>query len=264
MASVDQNAKNLHSSLTNVARLYPSYADNSEEESPILTIRDWEAFAMETRQMTGARLLSYAPLLSEEDGRTEWEPYSVAQQSWIMESANAFYSDDPIVESIDPISPRIWLRGGNGQDMIDPGPAPYMPIWQTSPPPVKDTWLVNYNLAADKRVEDWIELQLEQNTTWSFLAEPVNHLFMGGDNFPADDKIEEPGSLAWIPVLQTLMSQEETLTGAIVADIPWSALLRNVSIGKKELSEQTWVVSYVHTMPRHFPRCYLRSKGNFL
>ena len=215
-----------------MARLYPSYADNSEEVSPVLTIRDFEAFAMEARQMTGARSLTYAPLLLTEDLRTEWEPYTVAQQSWIKESADTFYPDDPLVETIDPITPRIWLRDGNEQEMIDPGPAPYMPIWQVSPPPVKDTSLVNFNLAADKRVDDWIGLQLEQNTTWSFLSEPVD-LFVGHrDNYPTD-QIEEPGSLAWIPVLQTLMSQEETLAGAIVADVPWSTLLRNVSMGRK-------------------------------
>ena len=280
LATVNRNAQDLHSSLTNLARLYPSHADSSVTEmSPVLTVRDFEAFAMEARQMTGARVVSYAPLILSEPLRTEWEAYAIAEQSWIEQSASIFYPNETI-DPVQPISLRIWLRDGNGEEMIDPGPAPYVPIWQTSPPPVKDTTPINFNLGADTRIGDWIQLQLEQNTTWSFLTEPTDTMALFGEaNYPppAENAPIEPGSLAWIPVEETLLSTEDTLAGAIIADVPWSSLLRNVCIQCKlccwELqqdgstcahSDPCPFLTHFHGLVCSYCRCSLRNKVNFL
>ena len=250
LASVDRNAQLLHSSLTSLAQLYPSYADGTPQDASrtmFLTLRDWEAFARQARDMTGARMIAYAPLLLQEDVRPDWEAYAVAEQSWIRESASTF--DDPDVttlpETIEPIRPSIWLRDGSGQSIIDPGPTPYLPMWQVSPPPVHDTTPINFNFASDKRIDDWIELQLDQNTTWSFLSEPWNAGFVFGlENYPPEQR-NEPGSLAWIPMVDSLVTAEKTLAGAIVADVPWSALLRHVSTRGKGVVIHVWLEKLV-------------------
>ena len=228
LAAVDRNANQLHASLENLARLFPSHADSSDETSPLLTVRDFEAFAMATREVTGAQLIAYAPFVLDDTTRVSWEEYSVAEQSWIESSA--LFHPDFDVENIDTINPRIWLRDANRNPVVDPGPAPYVPIWQVSPPP-SDTNLINFNLASSEEVEEWIFLQEYQNNSWSYLSQPMDVFALFGEaNYPEED-LSEPASLAWVPVAHSLLSSDEDdeVAGAIVADVRWSTLLRDVS-----------------------------------
>lgn len=231
LKDVDRNTKHMHASLENLGRLYPSHADSSEEEvSPLLTVRDFEGFAMSVREMTGVRHIAYVPFILDEATRFDWEFYTLMHQSWIETSAATFHPDWP-TENVQVINPRIWLRDAVGNGIVDPGPTPYAPLWQVSPPPVADTSVINFNMASDRSVGEWISLQLNQSTSWSFLSQPVNTSSIfgtGNDNKPDDS--DEPTSLAWIPVTESLSSPESPVAGAIVANVPWTTLLRNVSI----------------------------------
>ena len=227
LANVNRNTKQTHAALENLARLFPAHADSSEELSPFLTVPAFESFAQTARAMTGARLIAYTPFIVDEEARNQWESYSIAEQSWTTSAAVMPGSN---VATTKNINPHIWIRDATGSDISDPGPAPYAPIWQVSPPP-SDTKFINYNLASDRGVEDWISLQFEQNATWSFLSQPVDaSSIFGNENYSENDMSGEPTSLAWIPVEETLLSSTERVSGAIVADIPWTALLRNVSL----------------------------------
>jgi hypothetical protein len=218
----------MHASLENLARMFPSHAESSAEDSPFLTINDFEVFAMSARDTTWVKTVLYAPFILDNESRSQWETYSVSKQSWIVQSA-AFHPDFDWTDVKD-ISPRIWLRDGNGFYAADPGPGPYVPIWQVSPPP-SDTFLINFNLASEEYVEEWINLQEFQNDTWSFLSPPVNaSTLFGGDHYHEEDLIE-PVSLAWFPVMPNLLLSEDDdePSGAFVADVRWTTLMRDVS-----------------------------------
>lgn len=209
--------------------MYPSHAESSAEDSPFLTLNDFEAFAMPIREMTGLKSILYAPFILDDQSRPQWEAYSVSEQSWIVHSA-AFHPDFDIT-NIQDISPRIWIRDGNEFYASDPGPGPYVPIWQVSPPP-SDTFLINFNLASEEYVEEWIVLQEYQNDTWSFLSPPVNaSALFGGEHYHEEEDVSEPASLAWLPVMPSLLLSEDDdePSGAIVADVRWTALMRDVS-----------------------------------
>lgn len=214
--------------------MYPSHAETTAEMSPLLTIQDFEDFASATRELTGARFVAYCPLIWDDLTRMAWEGYSVAEQSWMER-----YAHNAVLE---PISPRIWLRDGNDDGLVDPGPAPYAPLWQVSPVPVTDTSMINFNMASDPRVEEWMMTQLEQNTSWSFLSQPDYRFLWSSSALPSGEEAG-PTSLAWIPILErsdsaipdSALDEEEgpQVSGALVADMPWTALLRNVSVMKQ-------------------------------
>lgn len=218
--AVDRNTVRTHAALSNLAQLFPSHADSTEEISPFLTVQDFDDFAAVSRELSGARAVSYCPFIWDETSRTLWEGYSVAEQSWMERRTGAV---------LEAIPARIWLRDENGVRMIDPGPAPYAPLWQMSPIPVADTSMINFNMASDSRVEEWMTMQLEQNTSWSFLSQPDYHSILA----PSSGESVEPTSLAWIPVLESRFEtenyEEPQVSGALVVDLPWTAILSNVS-----------------------------------
>jgi len=219
LAAVDRNTALAHASLSNLARLFPSHADSTEEMAPFLTVQEFDDFAAVSREITGARSVSYCPFIWDELARTSWEGYSVTEQSWMERSTDAV---------LEPIPNRIWLRDGNGVRMVDPGPAPYAPLWQVSPIPVGDTSMINFNMASDASVEEWITVQLEQNTSWSILTRPGYHSMLA----PSSEQLVEPTSLAWIPVLESRSAMENVdepqVSGALVADLAWTTILSNV------------------------------------
>ena len=220
LAAVDRNTVRTHAALSNLAQLFPSHADGTEEMSPFLTVQDFDEFAAVSRELSGARSVSYCPFIWDERARMSWEQYSVAEQSWMESTTDAV---------LEPIPPRIWLSDGNGVGMVDPGPAPYAPLWQVSPIPVTDTSMINFNMASDARVVEWMTVQLEQNTSWSFLSQPGYHSIL----VPSSGELVEPTSLAWIPVLESRFAmesdEEPQVSGALVADMPWTTILSNVS-----------------------------------
>lgn len=283
--AVNRNTASTHASLDNLARLFASQAhrvssaatataaDDAVVVTPMITVHDFEGFAMAARDQTGARVIAYTPFIgntpqdqndaenataaiagANDEARMEWEAYAMAEQGWIQTAA-AFYPSSSTSNNVQPIKPRIWLLDGNGDAMEDPTTGPYAPIWQRSPPPpIDNTSIVNFNLASDALVKEWMDVQLKySNDTWSFLTAPIwsSDSLLGATTTTTtttdgEQDIEKaPTSLALIPVAQSLYSRDDPVTGAIVADIPWSSFFRNVSTPTALVTDLVLFVRFV-------------------
>jgi hypothetical protein len=225
LAAVDRNSAHVHDSLHTVALLYPAQADSTPEDSPLVTVLNFEVFAQVARTATGAPVMAYTPFVWDDDARSKWLSYSERMQGW-LEYAAAF---DPALDArtLEPIKTNLWLRNGNGNGvaMTDPGPGPYAPVWQVSPP---DPAIVNFNLASDISVEAWMGAQVN-GTSFSFLSEPIFATALLGVSSEQVQDNPVPTSLAILPVAAGLLEPPQDVTGALVAVIPWTTFFENVS-----------------------------------
>lgn len=62
-------------------------SENPNNKLPFLTLNNFEVLGMHSTVATGARSVSYSPLISNGE-LTEWETYSVNNQQWIQKSLN--------------------------------------------------------------------------------------------------------------------------------------------------------------------------------
>jgi hypothetical protein len=223
LAAVDRNSAHVQDSLHTVALLYPTQADSTPEDSPLVTLPNFEVFAQAARTATGAPIMAYTPFVWDDDARSKWQSYSEREQGWLKYAA-AF---DPALDAttLEPIKTNLWLRNGNGVAMTDPGPDPYAPVWQVSPP---DPGIVNFNLASDISVEAWMGAQVN-GTSFSFLSEPIFATALLGVNSEQVQDNPVPTSLAILPVAASLLEPPQDVTGALVAVIPWTTFFENVS-----------------------------------
>ncbi|GKY91565.1 hypothetical protein MPSEU_000128400 [Mayamaea pseudoterrestris] len=82
----------------------------------------------------GLQVVSYAPIIEMRDSGNEWANYSMANDLWIEESFELADLESPADTST---TPYIWF----GKDVDGTSipsifrPTPFVPLWQTSPPP---------------------------------------------------------------------------------------------------------------------------------
>eukprot|EP00522_Entomoneis_paludosa_P005423 CAMPEP_0172473434 /NCGR_PEP_ID=MMETSP1065-20121228/68853_1 /TAXON_ID=265537 /ORGANISM="Amphiprora paludosa, Strain CCMP125" /LENGTH=1226 /DNA_ID=CAMNT_0013231609 /DNA_START=188 /DNA_END=3868 /DNA_ORIENTATION=+ len=236
---VHANTASLQEHLQSLALLFPSRADNTIEESPQVTVADFEAFAMATRENTGAATIVYSPWLATDVDRDDWGWYS---ESHVMTWLRQAYAIHPELETVpeDIRASYVWHYINESPPNVekDPGPGPYAAAYQVSPPPTTND-LVNFNLAS---VEFYFKAAETTNvTTVSLLTEPVNMAGLYGSSFrPAEGHESDPHSMAIVPVPASLMvtpaaeladgevPPSEMVTGHLSAAIPWTSLFENI------------------------------------
>jgi len=76
-----------------MASLYPAMAHQTQATLPRLTIEDFEAFGVGTRDIGRFEFVTYAPLLKSHDDLMVWNAYSANSTEWI-EHGREFNHDD--------------------------------------------------------------------------------------------------------------------------------------------------------------------------
>lgn len=126
--------------------------DEEEDSWPLVTIPHFEQRGDLNNKLTLGLAMVLSPVVPLLE-REAWEEYATANQGWIQEglSVENDYHEGrseamaaPGYE-LESISFPIWHYGLNGEEVVERGPGPYLPVWQMAPAPFNST-IVNFNL----------------------------------------------------------------------------------------------------------------------
>jgi class 3 adenylate cyclase len=133
-------------------------AENLGAAWPMVAISDFEVQGANIRSRTGLLSVMLIPFVTQLE-RTSWEAYAVENRGWIqvgvdyedeisdMTSSRKLETLPPReeLEFIDGVGTKIFHLTTTSGAVIQDGPGPFYPIWQTSPA-IPDTEIVNFNV----------------------------------------------------------------------------------------------------------------------
>jgi len=133
-------------------------ARDSADGFPFVTVPHFEILGSHVRAISRVEMFAFVPLITEEQ-RVAWQTYADQQQGWVAESRDfavsrarahgtAGAAEEPMYMA-EPIVPFIYQQNETGHVVPAPGPGPYAPIWQVSPPPFHTDLVINYNMMAE-------------------------------------------------------------------------------------------------------------------
>ncbi|KAL7572962.1 hypothetical protein ACA910_007464 [Epithemia clementina (nom. ined.)] len=205
-ATADTLAQTAAANQTNNNNETTTITSNSSTSSssslfPFVTIPNFEFTAGFVRQVTGLELVLYCPLVVTEDDREAWNNYSVthatdwmsASQAWLSLQQQGQQQEEARASGFVPattsstetanITPFVYVPSTDdddtGENRIQPATtSPYLPIWQTSPPP-NSPRLINYNVMEDALMQRYFSILqtmsvTEKNDGVLLLTEDVN------------------------------------------------------------------------------------------
>jgi hypothetical protein len=215
----NQNAKNIFGVLGIFSTLISSSARHDNATWPLFTLPDFEFFGKGSRELSGALLLAFTPLVANST-RAAWEEYSVANQGWIQEGLEVLGKAAP--QSTRGISADIYQKTTRA-NVAEIELPQYSPVWQLSPAP-SDPSLVNFNLFNEPTYQRLVEFAIF--TRQSAISEVLDTEQLFGTAAPQKGK--DPQSIIVLPVFSQTGDSSSDIIGHIVAVIPWGLFFQDV------------------------------------
>ena len=221
----NQNAANIFGVLHIFSALLPSSAANDNATWPLYTLPDFEHFGSSARELSGALLLAFSPLV-EHSKREAWENYSLGHQDWITDGlhvlGNEYYQPgvNRPPRSITPFIYRKTTRSFIPESMEH---ETYSPVWQMSPAP-KETSVINFNLFNQPTFRRLVQFAIF--TRQAAISEVIDTELLFGTSAP--QKGDDPQSILVLPVFEEVGNVDSTIVGHVIAVIPWGLFFQNV------------------------------------
>jgi hypothetical protein len=215
----NQNAKNIFGVLGIFSTLISSSARQNNATWPLFTLPDFELFGKDARELSGALLLAFTPLVTN-SSRAAWAEYSVENQGWIQEGLEVLGKAAP--ESTRGIWPDIYQKTTRA-NVAEIDLPQYSPVWQLSPAP-SDPSLVNFNLFNEPTYQRLVEFAIF--TRQSAISEVLDTEQLFGTAAPQKGK--DPQSIIVLPVFSQTGDPSSDIIGHIVAVIPWGLFFQDV------------------------------------
>lgn len=201
--------------------LYPSWADETGGTLPFVSLKDFEAFALGSRMLTGAAFVGFTPFLMNDDMRIQWENYSVVNQDWILQGQ---MPPGASLASLSEVPAKIWKYSSSGDPIVDLDGAPYSPSWQMSPSP-QNASIVNLNFNSCPDLAGL--LQYTTTTGQPALSKPLD-LKGAPCSTSLSLETDEPISIMVQPVFDDFNPAVAKVIGHLVVTMPWKAQLQGV------------------------------------
>jgi hypothetical protein len=244
---------------------FTAFAQEINSTWPFVTMNDFQERAASTRSLSGAYKVEILPIVTDQD-RAEWEAYSVANKDWLdqgrayqskyhigassrhlqLQSGDAVTGNVVLnftagASSISNISNRIFTLDSNSKVVVDPGPGPYYPVWQSSPILPEPRDMVNYNVETNSAYGPYIKKSAETGQIsigGLDTAEPGNitnpglltSFFAYLLSFDAGKWVDyngEPMSSVYIPVFDSFEDNRKTVA-VLLAVIKWRSYFENI------------------------------------
>ncbi|CAB9510830.1 Receptor-type guanylate cyclase gcy [Seminavis robusta] len=138
--------------------------ESTSQAWPFVTVSHFEVRGENTRLETRTEIFAFAPLVENETAKTLWNNYSVSNQDWLLDSYERATIAHPGAykfeeSSTAQIEPEVYRVEGNWQfwpEKPNSSPAPWLPLWQISPPP-PDPYPINFNMLSSPDVNRLVE-----------------------------------------------------------------------------------------------------------
>ena len=250
--------------ITSLAISFTSYARSQNATWPFVTMNDFQQRAASARALSDCLFLELLPLITDET-RADWEEYALIEKGWLDEGrdyqekldigisrrqlvGNGSYTGNNVLDFVagkhngtSNIANQIFLFDADFVPVVDPGPGPYFPIWESSPILTEPRDLVNYNLLYYPDYAPYINhtYYTEQISIGGIDTAPrggVTHpllttsFFAFITSFTAGELVDylgDPMSSVYIPVFDSFDDQKK-LVGVIVAVINWATYFQDI------------------------------------
>jgi hypothetical protein len=186
-----------------------AFAKSHQAEWPLYTLPEYELFGDNLRNMSGAQIISWSPIVKGEEDRQLWETYTAEQAGG----------------SSQVISSKIFRRTAGGPIVEETGHGPFSPVWQMSSAS-SDASTINFNLLSDPVFHH--AFVRATGTQGAVLSEVVDATKLFGA--AAMTEVENPQSLLVTPVYNGFSSETglPVLVGSVVAVLPWNLFFKDI------------------------------------
>lgn len=212
---------------------------------PRVTLSSFQQRAGTAKSVSGALFVSLSPNVGEQD-RLEWEEYVVSDDSyWIgegMEYQKELGLDQfSLKHNTSILSSQIFYFGENGTKVTDPGPAPYLAVWETSP--ILQRAFVNQNIFRENPYFEGSHafecLESGQVIIGGFKTAPVGNsshsnaltsFFASLLSIDAEKNVEyqgDPMSNVFMPIFSSFQPDRKTVA-VLTSTFNWASFWKNV------------------------------------
>jgi len=207
----------MYSAVQSLGIALTSHAVSENSSFPFVTLPHFELRVEESREISGAELIAFAPLVPNEE-RTRWEVYANRSQGWIEEGLEFRGLGDV---SAGAISDRIYPFGEldlnfDRQDF-------YAPLWQTGATPTNATHIM-MDLFSHPSFKRMLKDVREINHPLLSQVEDVEFLLRYSSEDAADG---QPRSYILHPVMDSFMADAQ-IAGYLIAVLPWKVYFADV------------------------------------
>jgi class 3 adenylate cyclase len=192
---------------------------------PYYTHIDYEVFGQSVISTSGAKMVSWSPIVTGEVERDAWGEYSTENDAWVEEGLELRVANEGITMPAGPLDvpPKIYRRNPSGKSVVETGLGPFVPVWQMAAAPI-DPSVVNFNLLSDDHFKTaFAAVKLTQNQV---LSELVDASALYGSSAVADEEV--PQSLLMAPVMKEYTDEISVIAGVVVAVLPWNLYFQGV------------------------------------
>jgi hypothetical protein len=210
---------------------------------PFVTVPTFETLGDAARRLSGIEVLAFTPIVTLAQVPF-WLDYAFVEQGWIETSREvAISSDEGTVEATDylpgNITPIIYDVGPEGVGPSQ-GEGPFLPFWQTSPPPFSPG-LINYNVLDRPWMNPLFDgMKIIRKTIFSGVEDfsglsetafkPEDHeayhtSLVDWVKDGSSSTYDHPHSLIMQPVFKTLNDESSELVGFVNGVVPWDRYL---------------------------------------
>jgi hypothetical protein len=211
--------------------IYTSFATESNNVLPFLTLKDFEAFGKSIVEISQATLVTYTPYLANEAYRREWEDHAAMHADWVSRGHASHTPTNATQELFAPITPVIWHLDDNSTTTAptkveDTLGAPYMPLWQMSPPP-NETTLLQLNLYRFEEFSKLVDSVRTQSHTTLSPPFPVNE-WLGS----SEESELGPQAILMHPVYSGFEASRAFFAATVWAVLPFKFMFTDVRAEK--------------------------------
>lgn len=240
---------------------FTAFALHENQTWPFVTMDNFQQRSASTRSLSGSYFMELLPVVTEKN-REKWEEYSVANKAWLSEGREhqqkhslgttrslELEDGDSVTGDVvltftggnSSISRKIFTFDETFNVVIDPGPGPYYPIWQSSPVLPEPRDLVNYNVIHYPQYGKYVN---KSALTGQIAIGGLDTALPGGIahpdlptsffayllSFEAREWVNytgEPMSSVYIPVMDSFEDDRKTVA-IILAVIKWGGYFENI------------------------------------
>ena len=210
IGSTENKAESKYNVLHSLRITLTSYTLSAGMEWPNVVIPHFEIRSKEARELSGAELIAFAPIVSKDD-KSIWEAFAVKSQGWIQEGLELQGLTDVSSGMIAEQMHSFSNEGGITQKEEEL----FVPLWQIGSAPT-NTSIVMMDLYTHPSFKRMIDDVLEIKHT--LLSEVLDLDFLLDASTDAHGK--QARSYVLTPVFETFDDDAEVV-GFLIAVVPW-------------------------------------------
>ena len=206
-----------------------AFAQSQGAQWPFYTHPDFEVLGNSLREVSGAQLISWSPIVDGFEDRVLWETYSSANIGWLDDGLSwiAKQKGNPHPEGPKTISPHIYSLNSVDQLIKEEGDGPFAPVWQMAAAP-SDSTIVNFDLLSEAVYERCLKIM--KNSNGAILSEVVDASSLYGSaaiSEPAKE-LPDPQSLVLSPIYDDHSPLTSSVVGVVSAVLSWDVYFKNL------------------------------------